>query len=156
MPFQESMIETIVYCPIHLWTFYVGHKHVWYYLRLGSMRWNVTSVSDSWSELGISSGLDSFTSDWVDVWAWAPWTSSRADFLLAFGIFVYFKTVLLLQSRCKLETFKFEVIFTWRSVCSSLLTVLGDTLGLWFTFTGHFQGNRTSVLTLQAVYKLIL
>ena len=28
-PLKESMIWTIIYCPIHLRTFYVGHEHVW-------------------------------------------------------------------------------------------------------------------------------
>ena len=44
----------------------------------------MTSVSDSWSELGSSSWLDSLVSCWVDAWA-----SSWAEFLLALGIFVH-------------------------------------------------------------------
>ena len=29
---KESVVEPIIYCPIHLWTFYIWHEHAWNHL----------------------------------------------------------------------------------------------------------------------------
>ena len=64
VPLKESMIETTIHCPVHVWTFYVRHIHIrnWFVVvscGLWMLQWNVgvktTSGSGSCSELDSSS-----------------------------------------------------------------------------------------------------
>ena len=76
----------------------------------------VTSGSDSCSELEFSPLLASFSSDREDPGAGASGISSRADFLLAFGIFVYCK----ITSYTQAVNYRFLLVVTRRSLVFSL------------------------------------
>ena len=88
VPLEKSVVQIVIYYPIHAWTFNIGHVHAshcwqlscWIWRHLQNMvGWKDTSWSSSCSELGNSS-LESITSssDWdgdLDLCAelWGLW-----------------------------------------------------------------------------------